>query len=258
MNRITPPADSAKELYQRVLQSIVEGHYHKGDQLPTEREWAQTLGVSRPTIREAIKSLELTGIIDSIQGSGHFISRDLSHSLSKPVEMMFLLEGGSTSDILDLRKAIEIMAAQKAAVYSTAADVEYLSGILDEMAAIILNKTAFYEAPRSIPELDQRFHQKIVDMSRNPLLISVMFAAENLFHSQMLGMAERIAHEDAATNVDYINMNNGLARDLSTLHTIHGQHQAILKAIVDRDATSAASAIADHLDYVDDYNNRHP
>ena len=82
--------------YKRVMafvkDGIRSGEFRVGSKLPTEREMAETLGMSRPSIREALKSMENIGLIESQRGSGNYICCNMEKSLSEVINMMLLLQ----------------------------------------------------------------------------------------------------------------------------------------------------------------------
>ena len=98
------------EIMRQIKEGIRSGQLKKGDRLPSERQMAEQLGVSRATVREAIRSLEIMGLIRCVQGEGNFIPDNLDGSLKEPMSLIFLLNQGSIDDITELRRALELEA----------------------------------------------------------------------------------------------------------------------------------------------------
>lgn len=84
-----------------VLDQINHGQLQKGDKLPTELCLATKFDVSRTCVREAIKSLEVMGIVQSIQGSGSYITNTPELSINRPICALFALSNGTLENVLD-------------------------------------------------------------------------------------------------------------------------------------------------------------
>ena len=77
------------EIMRQIKEGIRSGQLKKGDRLPSERQMAEQLRVSRATVREAIRSLEIMGLINCVQGEGNFIPKNLDNSLTEPMSLIF-------------------------------------------------------------------------------------------------------------------------------------------------------------------------
>lgn len=216
-----------KEIFRQIKENVRGGKLTKGTALPSEREWAATLGVSRTTLREAIKAMELVGLLDCVQGSGNYIPDNLSHALSEPVSVMFMLEGGTAAHILEFRQAVEITSARRAAQGITAERLDELEAIAAEMAR--------ESDPDRLARLDQRFHMLIVEQTGNPLIISMMNAAESLIQEQIHSAREL------------------LMQDSQALCKIQEQHLSLIAALRENNPRAATGAIIEHLDFVSDF-----
>src|SRR5882672_11347803 len=121
----------ARRLYEQISQKLAkaigEGKYELGQRLPSERELAQTFGVSRPTVREAIIALELDGLVDVRLGSGVYVVNRLPPSGSESAKDIGPFE------LLEARRAIEGEACALAALRIDDAQLEQLSALLAEM-----------------------------------------------------------------------------------------------------------------------------
>ena len=96
-----------KKIVDDVLEKISRGELQKGDKLPTELCLATRFEVSRTCVREAIKSLEAMGIVQSIQGSGSYITNTPEQSINRPLCALFALSNGTLENVLDLRNVLE-------------------------------------------------------------------------------------------------------------------------------------------------------
>ena len=104
-------AQDSQRAYVRVIdyikQEIRVGHFIIGSRIPPERTLAEHLNVSRNSVREALRILEIMGIITSTQGAGHFIAGNFESSLVETMSIMFLLNQLSFQQVSQLRYALE-------------------------------------------------------------------------------------------------------------------------------------------------------
>lgn len=96
-----------KKIVDNVLEKISRGELQKGDNCRTELCLATKFEVSRTCVREAIKSLEAMGIVQSIQGSGSYITNTPEQSINRPLCALFALSNGTLENVLDLRIVLE-------------------------------------------------------------------------------------------------------------------------------------------------------
>ncbi|MDD7792720.1 FadR/GntR family transcriptional regulator [Clostridium sp. 'White wine YQ'] len=162
--------------YEVVIDSIKDMVFkrelRKGDKLPTERELAESLKVSRTSVREAIRSLEIIGLVESKQGAGNYIKDDFATSLFEPLSVMFMLQESSPKDIFQLREVLELECCRLAAKNIRDYEMDRLLSIISEM------KETDSEERSSI--LDKEFHNLITTTSRNKLIINVLNVVSKL------------------------------------------------------------------------------
>lgn len=140
---------------------------HAGTRLPSERELSRKLRVSRPSLREALRTLELMGVVDTRHGSGTQVAQSGTEVLRKPLEFLFLLDRPSIADLVETRALLEIHLAGSAAEHRTAADLQALDTALRDMKARLAR-------PVDVTDPDVRFHQAIAAASHNRLLERLM------------------------------------------------------------------------------------
>ncbi|WP_238884585.1 FadR/GntR family transcriptional regulator [Clostridium sp. YIM B02551] len=162
--------------YEVVIDSIKDMVFKrelkKGDKLPTERELAESLKVSRTSVREAIRALEIIGLVESKQGAGNYIKNDFATSLFEPLSVMFMLQESSPKDIFQLREVLELECCRLAAKNIKDYEMDRLLAIISEM------KETDSEERSSI--LDKEFHNLITTTSRNKLIINVLNVVSKL------------------------------------------------------------------------------
>ena len=146
----------------QIIENIQSGELKAGDALPAERMIAESMGVSRPAVREVLRALELLGIVKSVPGGGNYITDRLDTWLIGPLSLMFRLNNGYLKQNQQLRAALERETAILAARNCTPLDAAELRMILARLDA------AEQESDRG--ELDKQLHQKIAQMADNPVV----------------------------------------------------------------------------------------
>ncbi len=121
-----------EEVVSQVRELIKEGKLKAGDQLPSERELAETFKVSRTSVREALRALETQGLVVSRTGMGNFVADLPIESLVAPLAKLLIEEKDALADIFEMRKLIEPHIASLAAERATKQDIEQMKKILDK------------------------------------------------------------------------------------------------------------------------------
>ncbi len=218
------------KLYEAVIQEIqkmiASGQIKPGSKLPPEREMAETLGVSRAALREALTVLEAARVIEIRHGSGAYVLDVNDELLLRPLALVLLTEKGTVIDLLELRKGIEGEAAYLAAERATSEDISILEKILDEIAAGVA------KGGLTVHE-DFKFHYALAEATGNPAFTKVMNVIADAFHQGL-----RTSH--------------GMLIQLpGRRETIVKEHRRILECIKKRDAEGARQALREHLERVE-------
>ena len=154
-----------EEVAEQIRERILTQHFQLLERLPSERDLAMQFGVSRVVIREAIRTLELNGLLTVKKGAkgGIFVARDFNRPISDSI--VNLLAGGDASleNLFEVRDLIEPYAASQVAVVGTDKDFEQMTVVL--AAAELENAKG-----RSIRPLNIEFHQLVIRACRNPIL----------------------------------------------------------------------------------------
>jgi GntR family transcriptional repressor for pyruvate dehydrogenase complex len=213
----------------QIKRLISDGALMPGDRLPAERDLATQLGVSRPSLREALIRLEADGYIET-SGRGGFTVVDVTAPIiSKPLAELLLQNPRTSADILELRQGLESISTVYAAERATAADLEKIRSAFEELKAGSLSGDR-----TNLAELDAAFHLAIADSTHNIALAHVMHGIHTLIREGMRQYHRLIDYDDAKE------------RQLLT------QHQAIFDAVMARDAQKARKAAERHLTFVRD------
>ncbi|MGM9534210.1 MAG: FadR/GntR family transcriptional regulator [Intestinibacter sp.] len=225
---------SNKKVYEQVIEqiqnNIMEGIFKKGDKLPSERELSEKMGVSRTSIREALRVLETMGVVESRQGEGNFICSNIEKSLLQPLSMMFKLNNGSFSDIYELRSILEIECARLSAIRATDMDCRELLSVVEEMEEETFGENRY----EILVELDKKFHNTLSDMSKNYLIESLFSTISNLFEKFI---------EDARYKIILFDSEQANKSLLI-------QHKKICESIIKKNQDMAVEAMREHMEYV--------
>ena len=122
-------------ILNQIIENIQNGSLKAGDALPAERTMAEIMGVSRPAVREALRALELLGIVKPVPGGGNYITEDLDTWLIEPLSILFRLNNGYLRQNQQFRAALEREAAILAARKCTPLDAAELWVILARLDA---------------------------------------------------------------------------------------------------------------------------
>lgn len=207
---------------------ILRGVLRPGERLPAERDLAERLGVSRPSLREAVAELQARGLLAARAGSGIFVADVLGAAFSDPLIRLIASHDEAVFDYVALRRDLEGLAAARAARLGSDTDLAVIAAIFERMEAAHAKRSGTEEAA-----LDASFHLAIVEASHNIILLHMMRA--------MYGLLREGVHLNR----------EALFRRRTTRSALLEQHRAILDAILARDGTAAQAAVEAHLDYVE-------
>jgi len=214
------------KVYEEVakqIERLIINKLHPGDKLPSERELAETLKVSRSSIRDAIRSLELMGLVEPRQGTGTIVREASSESLLNPFANALKHRRELVGELLDFRKMLEPPLAARAATHASAEDISEMEEILQRQE----EKQSQGEA--AVAE-DAEFHYSVALASDNSVVLKVLDILMDLLRDtrerslQLEGRAEK---------------------------SLAG-HRRILAAIKHHDAEAAKSAMRRHIEDVEE------
>lgn len=219
----------ATTISHQVEELILQGVLRPGERLPAEREMAEQMDVSRPTLREALADLEARGLIATRPGGGTFIADILGSAFSPPLIELFATHDTALFDYLAFRRDLEGLAAERAAEHATGADLEIIDSVFQRMEAAAEKRKPDEEAA-----IDAEFHMAIVEATHNVVMLHMM---RSIYDLLVRGV--------------WYNRNAVYALRESRSHLLD-QHRAIRDAVVARDPVGARRAIEAHLDFVAD------
>jgi len=223
--------DSSKKTYEAIIDSIktdiMRGKIKPGQKLPPERELAKKFNVSRTSIREALRTLEILGVIKSVQGSGNYITGDVEKSLVESMSTMFLLQQIDSLEFYQIREALEIKAAMLAVQNIDDEQIMKLEKLVSEMAQ------SEDEATRTA--LDKQFHETIAAASNNSMI------------RQILDILSEVITQDIKQRRLEILSDPDNSKELQKIH------EAILYGLKQRDPQATFTAFTKHFDLIAEY-----
>ncbi len=224
------PKLNGKKTYEYVFDyfsdQILSEELKLNDKIPTEREIAEKLGVSRNSIREVMHMLEITGLIECLQGSGNYVRCDPMEYMMKSVNMVMALMEIDYSEIFHIRTGYEYAAIRLAIDAATAEELEELHQILLQMDQPMSSKES--------AKLDVKFHHTLVSASHNRMLI--------LYNS----MLDKLMGEFIENFRTKILMNRMRAE------LLRRSHWGIYNALIKKDLPEAMKAFDKHFRIVED------
>lgn len=211
--------------YERVVQHIKSEILHdnlkQGQKLPPERELAEQLGVSRNSVREALRTLDVIGVITSTQGAGNSVSVNFEKSMVESLSIMFLMRKTDYEQISELRKALEEQAMVLAVERITPEQIRQLEEL------IVLLAASEDEATNVI--LDKKLHYTIAQASGNPLIFSILQALSNVMDLFISDMRRKIISSEAGR------------------HRLQNIHEEMVASLKRGDRLGAYEAMSSHF-----------
>ncbi|SDH86937.1 FadR/GntR family transcriptional regulator [Alloyangia pacifica] len=213
---------------RQIEELILRGILRPGERLPAERELSDRLGVSRPSLREAVADLQERGLLETRAGAGIFVTEVLGSAFSDALIQLFSKHDEAVFDYLSFRRDMEGLAAERAALHGTPSDLKVIDALFEKMAAAHQKRNPAEEA-----RLDADFHLAIIEASHNVIMLHMMrsmyqLLREGVFYNRSVMFKQRTTRE-----------------------ALLEQHRAINTALQARDAAAAKAAVQAHLGYVE-------
>lgn len=215
------------QIAERLEGMIADGTLKPGERLPAERQLSERLGISRPSLREAIQKLASKGLLHTRQGGGTYVTESLSSNFIDPLLDLLKNQPDAEFDTLEVRKELEGVAAFNAASRATESDRERIWTCYNRMREVQRSQASGFDKML----VDGDFHQAIIEGAHNIVLIHFMRAVRGVLESTTLPYLDHFYAESR-----YIDK-------------ICAQHEAIVTAIMERDAEAARNHARSHLDF---------
>ncbi|MDR9393816.1 FCD domain-containing protein [Roseovarius sp. SYSU LYC5161] len=225
--KVTPEKLSSA-VTRQIEKLVLRGILRPGERLPPERDLADKLGVSRPSLRESISELQEKGLLATRAGSGIYVADVLGNAFSPALVRLFADHDEAVFDYIAFRRDLEGLAAERAARLASDTDLRVIQTVFDKMQAAH-DKTG----PKDEARLDAEFHMAIIEASHNVVMLHMMrsmfqLLREGVFYNRQVMFKQR-----------------------TTRGALLDQHRAINTALQARDPDAARRAVIAHLDYVE-------
>lgn len=218
----------AQSVVKQIELLILRGILRPGERLPAERDLAERLNVSRPSLREAIGDLSTKGLLETRAGAGVFVADVLGSAFSPALVKLFGDHDEAVFDYIAFRRDMEGLAAERAATFGSDTDLKVINTIFEKMEAVHPKRNPSDEA-----RLDAEFHLSIIEASHNVVMLHMMrsmfdLLREGVFYNRSVMFKQRTNRAD-----------------------LLDQHRSINDALQARDPVAAHTAVVSHLNYVE-------
>ncbi len=214
----------SQEVEKQLKLSILEGRYAVGEKLPSERELVEQFQVSRVTVREALRSLQRSGLAQIKRGikAGAYVCEPNSEIITESFQNLVLLGKVNFSHLIDARLYIEPRTAAFVAKIRKTEDVERIQNLIDRAYALL--KTSRYEARL----VNVSFHCEIAKITKNPIIIFITESITQSYSEAIIKKTQKRVDKDRVAE-------------------LIEEHRSILKAITDKDPVKAYDRTKQHL-----------
>lgn len=210
----------ASQVIEQIKQLLADGQLQPGDKLPAERQLADMLGVSRPSLREAIRALEYASVLETRVGEGVFVSCSSSF-LENNIQAAHLVKQFELEEMLTARRAIEITAIRLAVARASEDDFEAMLRLCDEAERQLDSHEDFIKH-------DYDFHSALAVASGNNVLVSMLQTMRSLMR---------------AFNTELLQTREWRSKVISL-------HRAVVEKLLIKDEPGAIAAMEEHFDNV--------
>ena len=226
LNIVRPDASDAQSGAARVFtffrDRLLSGELKAGDRLLAERELALALGVSRPVLREALRSLAMLGLLDIQHGRGAFVRSADASVLGQALTLCLAPEPNILDDVLQARIAIECQAIRLACERASERDLQGLAGMLDTLVESLHD-------PETGGQADYAFHLALVKAAGSGALMKIYEAISPLLMRSHVERRRDTFREPAIT-----------------AHLVEA-HRAVFRSLLQRDPDAAESRLREHF-----------
>jgi len=206
-----------EHLVRQMKTWVLRGLVQPGERLPPERELAAMLSVSRASVRQALKVLQVMGVLEVRQGSGNYLTDAATRILRQPTDLLIPLRGLSFAELFESRRAVEGEAAACAATRASELDHHKIARELEQMRQHLQDPSGYFRH-------DVAFHRQIALASGNSVFVWFLELASKVMAEAWLARAKE-GHQERT----------------------FAEHRAIHEAIERRDPEQAREAMLRHL-----------
>jgi GntR family transcriptional repressor for pyruvate dehydrogenase complex len=220
------PKKISSQIADQIRISILAGDFSPGDKLPPERKLAELFGVSRPSVREALKALASAGLITSQHGGGTVVMSLMETASPNALSGLIRMRQDRALDVIEVRKCMESWTSFYAAQRALPEDIR-------RMESVIAGMERNLEGLRQSEDLDANFHILIARATHNIVWLHLM---QNIFDA-MKEFQQTVWRAVYITGDDH--------------HTLYKHHRAIFEAIKAKSAETARETMMAHLAFAE-------
>ncbi|PWR01582.1 GntR family transcriptional regulator [Meridianimarinicoccus roseus] len=222
------PEKLSQSVIRQIEDLILRGVLRPGERLPSERDLAERLGVSRPSLRDAVASLSARGLLVSRANSGIYVAEVLGSAFSPALMQLFASNDDAVFDYIAFRRDIEALAADRAARMASDTDLAVIDTLHQRMLEAHKLRDPTLEA-----QLDAEFHLSIMEASHNVIMLHMMRSMFDLLQQGVFYNRQ------------------SMFRQRANREGLLAQHTQINAGLQARDPDAARSAVIAHLDFVE-------
>jgi GntR family transcriptional repressor for pyruvate dehydrogenase complex len=184
----------SQQIVVQLCQMIRQGQLRPGDRLPSERELSEQLQVSRASLREALRALEIAGIVAIKQGGGTYIREVFDDGILSPLSLVLDASTDLVGNLWEVRSIFEPAVASRAAIRAQPEDLASLEHIVEEQRSFLKR-----EMPNEVwLESDRAYHVAVARASRNEVAVRVIRLINELLHDGRRHFATRADRRERA------------------------------------------------------------
>jgi len=225
MEEKEPQQKSYIKVIDFIKKQIRNGELRSGGKLPAERELSLILGISRNSVREAIRTLDIMGAISSQQGAGNYLTGNFENNLVESMSMMFLLNQIDYNQISQLRKGLEMQALMLAIDNISEEEIKLLEKTIAQLEHVTEENNVI---------LDKKFHYNIALASKNTLIIDILQALSELIDQFIVDLRREILSTSDSKII------------------LHDAHNEMMQSLILKDKNMAYEAINKHFGLIDE------
>jgi GntR family transcriptional repressor for pyruvate dehydrogenase complex len=223
LKRATPQKPVYVRVVEQIQQLIRNGDLAPGDQLLSERELAESLGVSRTSVRKALAVLDGMGVIGVTPRDGAYVRRQSLEGAVEPLAQVLFQERENVSHLFEVRQMIETQAVRLAAARCDEIDLQRLRQLNQEFEKSLHSGDLAFQA-------NTQFHLGIVKTAKNPILTEIMCTILT------------------ATMEVYVAVRHRSLSNITNLQQFVGEHERIINAMAEQEPDLAAKLLVKHID----------
>lgn len=211
----------AESVIEEIKRMINSGELKEGDKLPNQNEFAAQLGVSRPSLREALHTLTLIGAIEQRPGLGTVIKAANPALWAEPLSLPLVFNAQASLELIEARRFIETGVTELAVTNATTENVQKLGKLVKDM-----ERSLKESQPKNYSQLDMEFHHQVARASHNRYMV-------HMFNT-IRGLMEQFIHE-------------GFILAPGSMDRSFKYHKNIFRGIKERDVRRAVTYMKNHI-----------